>query len=318
MENTSMLKQPYMLIIAGPTGVGKSDFAEKIAASLSAEIVNADMGQCYAPLSIGTAKPDWQTSNITHHGFDTINDPRDLTVAEYRDRLKALLEDIWQRGKLPIVVGGSSFYLASLFYPPKADVDAAAITVDEPDEDLWYQLSTIDPERAQQIAPNDQFRIKRALEIWRTTGIKPSEYLPTYEPLAPYHMIFLTRETEELNARIEKRVGQMFQAGWIDEVKQLKGTAWEAFLLRKKIIGYDDILKFLAVPDTGPEEQDMLEELIVQRTRQYGKRQRTFWRMLEKKLKLHENSVETVSLSERDMAQYADELIAKLQKIIRD
>lgn len=307
-----------MLIIAGPTAVGKSDFAEKIAAALSAEIVNADMGQCYTPLSIGTAKPDWQASSIPHHGFDTINDPRDLTVIEYRNRLKVILEDIWQRGKLPIVVGGSSFYLASLFYPPKADVDAVPITDDEPDADLWYQLSTIDPERAQQIAPTDQFRIKRALEIWRTTGIKPSEYAPTYEPLAPYHMIFLTRETEELNFRIEKRVGQMLQSGWIDEVKQLKGTVWEPFLLRKKIIGYDDILKFLEIPDTGPEEQEMLEQLIVQRTRQYGKRQRTFWRMLEKKLKLHKNVVETISLSECDMAQYADELIAKLQQIVQD
>ncbi|MGE0010379.1 MAG: tRNA (adenosine(37)-N6)-dimethylallyltransferase MiaA [Candidatus Babeliales bacterium] len=311
-----MLKHPYFLIIAGPTGVGKSDFAEHLARALSAEIVNADMGQCYTPLSIGTAKPDWQASDIPHHGFDTLDEPRDLTVAQYRDCLKIILENIWRRGKLPIVVGGSSFYLASLFFPPKAEVDAVPVTHEPPGEDLWQQLSFIDPERARHIDPHDHFRIKRALEIWRITGIKPSEYVPTYDPLAPYHMIFLTRDTEELSMRIAKRVRQMLQAGWIDEVKALKGTPWEPFLLRKKIIGYDDILRFLEVADPGPEEHEMLEEFIAQRTRQYAKRQRTFWRMLEKKLKEHKYPVETIIMSERNMQEYAEQLIKKLRALM--
>lgn len=308
-----MLKRPYMLIIAGPTGVGKSDFAEMLARILPAEIVNADMGQCYTPLTIGTAKPDWRSSDILHHGFDTINEPRDLTVSQYRESLKALMTDIWQRGKLPIVVGGSSFYLSSLFFPPKADVPALSIDTQTHREDLWLQLVDIDPERAEQIDPHDQFRIKRALEIWRITGIKPSCYVPTYEPLAPYHMIFLTRDTEELNKRIAARVGTMLKAGWMEEVRALKGTLWEPFLLRKKIIGYDDILKFLDIQGPSLKEQEALAVRITQRTHQYGKRQRTFWRMLEARLKEHPCPVETVNLSEIDLKKYAQELIEKLR-----
>ncbi len=314
-----MLRYPYMLIIAGPTGVGKSDFAEMLARVLPAEIVNADMGQCYTPLTIGTAKPNWRSSHIPHHGFDTINEPRDLTVVQYREQLKAIVTDIWQRGNLPIVVGGSSFYLASLFFPPKADVSAIPIDVESSEEGLWEQLAIIDPARASTIDPHDQFRIKRALEIWRTTSIKPSEYMPTYEPLAPYHMVFLTRDTEELNERIFMRVNKMLQAGWIEEVWALKGTEWEPFLLRKKIIGYDDILKFLDMPEITFKEREALAVRITQRTRQYGKRQRTFWRMLEARLKEHPCPVETVNLSEIDMKKYADELVQELKnKLLAD
>lgn len=307
-----------MLIIAGPTGVGKSDFAEKVASLLPAEIVNADMGQCYTPLSIGTAKPDWKESNIVHHGFDTINEPRDLTVMEYRAQLEKIVRTIWQQGKLPILVGGSSFYLASLFYPPKADVPAVGIKTDSQEDSshLWHQLAAIDQERAQQIDPHDTYRIKRALEIWRTTGTKPSLYAPTYQPIAPYHMLFLTRETIELNERINKRVNAMLQAGWIDEVRRLKGTEWEPFLLRKKIIGYDDILKFLDLTDYGSDEHDMLAGLIAQRTRQYAKRQRTFWRMLQGRLVNHAYPALTINMTEINSEEYAHQLAQELQSML--
>ncbi len=303
-----------MLIIAGPTGVGKSDFAEMLARELPAEIVNADMGQCYTPLTVGTAKPNWHESDIPHHGFDTINEPHDLTVMAYREQLKEIMTDIWRRGKLPIVVGGSSFYLASLFFPPKADVNAVPVTIEVPQEDLWLELFNIDPQRAQQIAPNDYFRIRRALAIWRTTGTKPSCYVPTYEPMADYHMVFLTRDTQELNERIAVRVEKMLQTGWIEEVQALKGTDWEPFLLRKKIIGYDDILKFLDVQEPTVKDRQALALRILQRTCQYGKRQRTFWRMLEARLKEHPCPVETVNLSEIDMKKYAQELVHGLKK----
>ena len=109
-----------MLIIYGPTGVGKSDLACTIAEKVPAEIVNADMGQLYTPLSIGTAKPNWQQEPSRHHLFDVMNEPRNCTVIEYRQMLKMVLQDIWSRGKLPIVVGGSGFYVQSIFYPPVA------------------------------------------------------------------------------------------------------------------------------------------------------------------------------------------------------
>lgn len=314
-----------MLIIAGPTGVGKSDFAETLARLIPAEIVNIDMGQCYMPLSIGTAKPAWQESDIPHHLFDIIDDPRDLTVTQYRERLQKTLENIWQRGKLPIVVGGSSFYLNSLFFPPRAEVTEPVELVEEIAQDkLWDHLYSIDPERAQQIQRNDTYRLKRALEIWYTTGTKPSEYTPTYEPLAPYHMMFLTRDRQELIGRINKRVKSMLNEGWVGEVKPLRGTEWEDFLLRKKIIGYDDILEYLAIPEPTEKEYELLVHTIAKRTRRYAKRQMTFWRMLQTKLNaelaqrphkepLLPSRVDTIDISERDMHEYAQKIAKQLE-----
>lgn len=107
-----------MIIISGPTAAGKSDFALELAEKIPSEIINMDMGQMYAALSIGTAKPDWQSSSIVHHLFDSIDSPRNYTVVEYRKNVLEILEGIWAKKKLPIVVGGSGFYLKSLFFPP--------------------------------------------------------------------------------------------------------------------------------------------------------------------------------------------------------
>src|SRR5438105_3757180 len=99
----------HMLIIFGPTGVGKSDLAERIARNMPAEIINMDMGQFYAPLTIGTAKPDWRNACVPHHLFDIVNTPIDFSVVSYRESLIKCLNDVWGRGKIPIVVGGSGF-----------------------------------------------------------------------------------------------------------------------------------------------------------------------------------------------------------------
>lgn len=111
--------KPPILIIYGPTGVGKTDFALNIASKIPAEIINMDVGQLYAPLSIGTAKPDLSTVSVAHHGFDVLDKPENFTVKAYRILCEQLILDIAKRGKLPILVGGSGFYLKSLFFPPQ-------------------------------------------------------------------------------------------------------------------------------------------------------------------------------------------------------
>jgi tRNA dimethylallyltransferase len=110
---------PCVLIITGPTAVGKTDFALEIARYLPAEIVNADMGQLYTPLAIGTAKPDWKTFTIKHHLFDLIDGPENFTVMRYYQQATATILDIARRGKIAIVVGGSGFYVKSLLFPPR-------------------------------------------------------------------------------------------------------------------------------------------------------------------------------------------------------
>ncbi len=308
------LKTPFVFILFGPTGVGKSDLAQKIAQSVPAEIVNMDVGSFYTPLTIGTAKPDLQSSTVAHHLFNVLDEPKNFTVVEYRELLLKTLENIWQRGKMPIVVGGSAFYLKSIFFPPEMDSAVPAFEHSGPDDQLWDELNKIDPDRAAHIHKNDIYRIKRALDIWRATGKKPSEYAPVYKPLSPFHLVFLTRDREQLYKRINVRVEKMLEQGLIEEVRPFVGTAWESFLQEKKLIGYNEILDYLASEQT---DQDLKQaiSMIQQRTRNYAKRQETFWRMLAKQLKdeLGDGShFEQVNLTSADLDLYIKDLLEKL------
>ena len=318
-----MLQQPFMLIIFGPTGVGKSDAAIAIAQKFPAEIINIDMGQLYTPLTIGTAKPAWREEQVPHHLFDVIDEPIAFTVTAYRARIKALLHDIWSRGKLPILVGGSGFYLKSLFFPPRSPtIDCEPSELQTIPEDLlWAKLNDVDPERAQQLHPHDTYRIKRALAIWFTTHIKPSTQKPQFVPLAPFKLICFTRDRNQLYERINMRVDQMMYEGWMHEVAQLKNSPWEDFLRTKKIIGYDVLLDFLSNEQTQQKLAQAIDE-IKQKTRNYAKRQLTFWRMLERELQeaitLREKSatitseIESVNLTLCDINLYIDLLQRQL------
>lgn len=270
----------FVIIITGPTGVGKSDFAEQMAAHIPAEIINADMGQMYVPLTIGTAKPDWKKSHIQHHLFDILDNPVSYSVAQYRKAVIDIVQQLWNKKKVPIIVGGSGYYLKALFFPPHANTSSQLNATQLPHA-TWEALFTIDPERARKIHPNDCYRIQRALDIWHATQQKPSLYKPTYQPLFPYIMYVVTRDRSQLYERINQRVEIMIQQGWIQEVERLTGTEWEDFLRHKKIIGYDDIIDFLKKHHI---DQKKLIEMIAQKTRNYAKRQLTFFRMLEKNL----------------------------------
>ena len=271
-----------VIILFGPTGVGKTHFADLLAAQLPSEIVNADMGQLYTPLTIGTAKPDWRKSAIPQHLFDIINEPRVITVTEYRDRVMSTLEAIWARNNIPILVGGSGFYLQSLFFPPESTsaISEAEQKIAEtkfaPEADRWRQLYEIDPQRALRIHPNDMYRIDRALVIYFTTGKKPSEQEPRYQPLASYCFVSLTRERKELYDAIDARARLMLQEGWIQETQRLIGTEWQEFLINKKIIGYDDIIHYLLQSEKCDVDYEELVRIISQKTRNYAKRQTTF------------------------------------------
>lgn len=279
------ISTPHMLIIFGPTGVGKSDLAEQIANHIPSEIINMDVGQLYVPLTIGTAKPDWRTSSIPHHLFDEVDKPVDYSVALYRARVIERMQLIWNNGKLPILVGGSGFYLKSLLFPPTVPVIAPNNTLVTPENvmEYWATLFQIDPVRAMAIDKYDVYRVGRALNIWNATGVKPSEYQVSYDPPASYTLLFLTRSREELYGRINMRVDCMMEQGWLNEVSGLRDTEWEPFLLKKKLIGYNELLQYLHGSKTGDAWNDTVT-LIKQRTRHYAKRQHTFWRMLKQKL----------------------------------
>lgn len=288
--------EKFIFIIFGPTGVGKTACADKIATSYPIEIINMDMGQLYTPLSIGTAKPDWQSSPIPHHMFDVIDNPVNFTIAEYRSKIASLIQDIWQRNNIPVLVGGSGFYLRALLFPPQ--VPSSQISMPDtisypPGTDLWHELYLIDPDRAQKINKNDTYRIERALSIWHTTGQKPSSFSSCYEPIAPFKLVYLTRDRVDLYERINERVVEMVEQGWVDEVESLLNTPWEPFIMKKKIIGYDDLIVYLRNPQT-PESLQKTLVAIQQRTRHYAKRQMTYWRMLKKEIEsvYHKNDMD--------------------------
>lgn len=281
----------YAVIISGPTASGKTSLSLELTKELSkqtglkSQVINADIGQFYTTLQVGTAKPDWQNMPIQHHLFDVLDKPEDLNVIKYRSMVIDKINKIWKQGELPIIVGGSLFYIRSLFFPPTTGgfnpldgPDTSTELTNRPDKttDLWEQLNQIDPERAQSIHPNDRYRIERALSIWETTGKKPSSLGPSFEP--PFHsrIIFIDLPRELLFDRINRRTKQMLLRGWLEEVEKLKGTEWEPFLKRKKLIGYPEIFDW--IDKSKPAGIEELVELIQQKTRQYAKRQITFWK----------------------------------------
>ncbi|MBU1008364.1 tRNA (adenosine(37)-N6)-dimethylallyltransferase MiaA [Candidatus Dependentiae bacterium] len=270
----------YILFVTGPTASGKTDFSIKLAERLSmkfgvqAEIINADTGQFYTKLSIGTAKPDWRALSIKHHLFDIVDTPKNFNVVAYRDLLMKTARSIQTQGKLAIVVGGSLFYIRSLFWPPKEEL--GAITRSDV-TGSYERLQQVDPERANAINPGDTYRIQRALAIWDATGKKPSEYEPEFKPNFHSRIVFIDLPRELIYERINERTKQMIDhknGGWIEEVERMQGTPWEDFLKEKKLIGYPDILSWL---ESGG-DKTVLTALIQQKTRKYAKRQVTFWK----------------------------------------
>jgi tRNA dimethylallyltransferase len=303
----------FIGIITGPTGVGKTDFVLKLADHLPIEIINADVGQFYVPLNIGTAKPNWRRERVPHHLFDILDEPRSMTVIQYRTLAHSLIQECWARNTIPFFVGGSFFYIQSLLFPPREQEESGQNQENERYAgDAWELLARVDPVRASQIHKNDTYRIERALSLWRETGKLPSTQQPIYNPIAPYLLIQCTRTRKDLYERINKRVDLMMNEGLLNETRALQGTAWVDFLMGKKIIGYDDCLRYLM---EGDQDLGQLSAIIAQKTRNYAKRQETFWRGLVKKIVMHENDasiaspqISTVDLTLLDLDLYIKQL----------
>lgn len=308
-----------IIILYGPTAVGKSDFADLLATRLPCEIINVDVGQFYTPLSIGTAKPEWIKSATPQHLFDILSEPRTISVAEYRDQVLPLIQEVWTRGNLPVLVGGSGFYIKSLFFPPSIGSTFSRGKHSNTAKS-WQELYAVDPARARSIHPNDTYRINRALDIFYEHGQKPSEIIPRYQPIGSFCFVNLIRDRHDLYERINKRANSMVQQGWLSEVARLQHTQWEPFLKTKKLIGYDDILEYLANP--SDENQCKLLEQVAKKTRNYAKRQITFGKQLYEQLeKVTIETADTRSacvqfdLTSGDLELYINQLSQRLQAI---
>ncbi|HXW85918.1 MAG TPA: tRNA (adenosine(37)-N6)-dimethylallyltransferase MiaA [Candidatus Bathyarchaeia archaeon] len=284
-------------VICGPTGVGKTAVSLAMGNYASVVLINMDMGQLYVPLTIGTAKPLWQYSGLEQRMFDVADAPQDYGVMQYRQEVEKIICNAWHADKIPVLVGGSLFYLKSLLYPLAYNTSGVS-------EGTWQELHRIDPVRAACIHPHDTYRIHRALGMWKMHGTLPSACKPTLKTPWRWEIVWVHREREELYARIEKRVVEMVHSGWQEEAETLRGTPWEAMVRRKNIIGYADIL------DGGVSEDVIVK--IAQKTRNYAKRQMTYWRGMKKAIEIDDRDkmieMRTWNLTNGDIRLYLRQL----------
>ncbi|WP_179395618.1 tRNA (adenosine(37)-N6)-dimethylallyltransferase MiaA [Lacticaseibacillus absianus] len=267
-----------ILMIGGPTATGKSALAVHLAQQFDGEVINGDAYQIYRGMDIGTAKVTVsEMAGVPHHLIDIVAPNAPFSVARFKQLAGDAVEAITHRGKLPIVVGGTGFYLNALRLglplggeaPPTAMRQALA--TESPDV-LWARLAAQDPVAAAQIPVGNTRRVIRALEVLATTGTLVSAQPPA-EPAYDALVLGLTTDRAALYARIDARVEQMIAAGLVDEVRRVLAVAGpEAQAL--KAIGYKELVPYLA----GQVPLADAVAAIQQHSRRYAKRQLTYFR----------------------------------------
>lgn len=279
MENKSIL------IIAGPTAVGKTEYAIETALRLDGEIVSADSMQLYRYMDIGSAKPtEDERSQVRHYLVDEIDPRQDFSVYEYQKRARAAIREIFEKGKVPVISGGTGLYIHSLMY--EMDFSSRPDTKElrqqleqkaseEGPKVLHRMLMEQDPEAAERIHPNNVKKIIRALEILQTgEALRPFEQ--SFVPVDEYDvcLIGLTRDRQELYQRIDRRVDLLMEQGLVEEVRKLGEMGLTEDAISMKGIGYKEVFGFLR----GEYSREEAVRLIKRNTRRYAKRQLTWLR----------------------------------------
>ncbi|HDD35590.1 MAG TPA: tRNA (adenosine(37)-N6)-dimethylallyltransferase MiaA [Candidatus Desulfofervidus auxilii] len=278
--------KPKIVILTGPTGVGKTALSLYLAKRFDAEIINADSMQIYRYMDIGTAKPSLEErKTVPHHLIDIKNPDEDYDAAQYRRDADLAIKDILSRGKHTLIVGGTMLYLKVLTKglfpapPPNKDLRQNLFKIAEEKGRQWLyeKLKGIDPETARRIKPNDIIRIIRAIEIYELTGRPISWHQKQHnfsERPYDYLKICLFRPREELYQRIEKRVEKMFTQGIIEEVKNLLRMGYTPQLKSMQSIGYRHVIAYLQ----GKQDLGETKRVFKRDTRRYAKRQLSWFR----------------------------------------
>lgn len=289
-----------VLIICGPTASSKSALAIECAKRLDTEVISADSLYIYKKLNIGTAKPTKEEMDgVVHHLIDVVEPNEVFSVGQYREFAQPIVENLINNGKIPIICGGTGFYINSLIF----DLSYGKVSADLKTREKYFQLANQfgneyiysvlkekDPDSAKTIHQNDIKRVIRALEICET-GVKKSEIIDDFKPKYDYRAFTVGYSRDVLYDRINKRVDLMIENGLIDEVSSLMNSGLSLENQCMQGIGYKEVVSYL----NNEISKEELRELIKLNTRHYAKRQQTFFKKMKGLITLQPDTIENMT-----------------------
>ena len=282
-----MSKKP-LIILTGPTAVGKTALSIRLAKKINGEIISADSMQVYRGMDIGSAKvSEEEMDGVKHYLIDVLDPSDEFNVVKFQEMAKEAMDDIYSKGKIPIIAGGTGFYIQSILYDidfEKSENDREyrmyleniAATGDG-EKKLYEMLQNIDPKSAEIIHANNVKRVIRALEFFKETGMPISEHNEEQrEKNSPYNFCYfvLNDDREKMYANIEKRVDIMLDMGLVSEVEKLYEKGYRKEMVSMQGLGYKEILDYL----NGDISLERAVYLIKRDTRHFAKRQLTWFR----------------------------------------
>ena len=305
-----------MVILTGPTAVGKTELSIRLAKAVNAEIISADSMQVYQKMDIGTAKirPE-EMQGVRHYLVDELDPSEEFHVAKFQEMAKDALHQIYGKGKIPLIVGGTGFYIQGLLYDidfTKEDGDKSyreflnQKAKSEGNDVLHQMLHEIDPVSAEKIHQNNVKRVIRALEFYKMNGYPISRHNEEEaNKQSPYNFVYfvLNHQRDILYDRINRRVDLMMQEGLIDEVRKLKEEGYKKSMVSMQGIGYKEVFEYLE----GNLSLDETIDTIKKDTRHFAKRQLT-WFGREKE----------VTMIDKSRFQSEDEIINYMLEVLKE
>lgn len=312
-----MKKQP-LIILTGPTAVGKTALSIKLAKAVDGEIISADSMQVYKGMDIGSAKiTQDEMDGITHHLIDVLEPSEEFNIVKFQELAKKAMNEIYAKGKIPIIAGGTGFYIQSVLYDINFDANEDGkeyrtyleniAVMENGEKKLYDMLKTVDSKSAEIIHENNVKRVIRALEFFQETGTPISDHNEEQrQKESPYNFCYfvLNDDRDKLYQNIEKRVDLMLDAGLLDEVKTLHEKGYTKDMVSMQGLGYKEILDYL----NGEITLERALYLIKRDTRHFAKRQLTWFR--------REKTVTWINKPEfnYDSQQILDYMLTKLKE----
>lgn len=311
-----------LLVIVGPTGVGKSEVAVDLVGRLRAEIISCDSRQIYREMDIGTAKPSPEVRRKAFHHLIDIASPREVfSAAEFKRRAEPIIKRVQKENRLPLLVGGSGLYIRAvvdgIFVGPGADWDLRARLREKEDKSrgsLYEELRRVDPVAASHLHSHDERRVIRALEVYYLSGrpISSHQRQPPYSPLPSTVMVGLRMERKTLYRLINRRVDVMMEEGLVKEVEGLLDRGYDEDLPSMQGLGYRQIIGYLK----GKYSREEAVRLIKRDTRRFAKHQLTWFRKDSRIIWLDREKFPTPGEASQKIVQILLEKLPQVKELI--